>query len=335
LKRTPLLYLFAAFFLGLSVVIILSRDADAADTDIQKNTPKVIHISSYDNSYSWNYNIVKEIHSIMNEHNIDVQTFYLDSHHLSPEQLIKRGKKFRDIILQEKPAAIIATDDAAAQYVIQPYFLDNKIPVVFAGVNWDASEYDLPASNTTGMIEINPTIELFSAMNRLVKKDMETVRIAFVGPETFTQRKNIHYETLLIGKDYNPSYLVRTFAEFKEAYIKAQQDSDYVYLGNLAGIEGWSNNSAREFMLNNTFKPTCGTIPTLAAETLLTFAKFPNEHADWAANTTLDIILNGKAPSDIPITKNTKAQIMLNTPLADKLKVDIPRDILELSVSVP
>ncbi len=36
-----------------------------------------------------------------------------------------------------KPDLIIATDDNASKYLITPYFVDSKTPVVFARLNWN------------------------------------------------------------------------------------------------------------------------------------------------------------------------------------------------------
>ena len=38
-----------------------------------------------------------------------------------------------------KPDVVIAADDNASKYLIEPYFKDAALPFVFCGVNWDAS----------------------------------------------------------------------------------------------------------------------------------------------------------------------------------------------------
>ena len=49
---------------------------------------------------------------------------------------------------------MIASDDNAQKYLVVPYLKGTQVPVIFNGVNWDASAYGFPTSNVTGMIEV-------------------------------------------------------------------------------------------------------------------------------------------------------------------------------------
>ena len=54
----------------------------------------------------------------------------------------------------------------------------------------------------------------------------------------------------------------------------------------------------------------------------------PSEYGEWAAKTALEI-LDGKAPSDIPLTQNKEGEIILNLDLAEKLDIAFDMNILK------
>src|SRR3989344_4725417 len=59
-----------------------------------------------------------------------------------------------------KPDVLMVSDDNAFKYIIVPFYKDVALPVVFSGLNWDASLYGAPYANTTGMIEISLTNQI-------------------------------------------------------------------------------------------------------------------------------------------------------------------------------
>ncbi len=63
------------------------------------------------------------------------------------------------------------------------------------------------------------------------------------------------------------------------------------------------------------------------------YAKLADEQGEWAAQTALKI-LSGTPPSQIPMAKNVKGQLYVNLPIADKLGIDIPADLLEAAETI-
>ena len=55
--------------------------------------------------------------------------------------------------------------------------------------------------------------------------------------------------------------------------------------------------------------------------------KVSEEQGEWAAETALEI-LAGKSPKEIPIVTNKEAKIYLNMPLAKRLGIQFPMELI-------
>jgi ABC-type uncharacterized transport system substrate-binding protein len=110
---------------------------------------------------------------------------------------------------------------------------------------------------------------------------------------------------------------VKTFADWKEAYKNMQNQVDILILGNKVAIPDFKDAEAAEWVMNYSKIPT-GTINDwMMPITMLSLAKVPEEMGIWGAQTALKI-LDGAAPSKIPVAKNEKGTLMLNVKLANK-----------------
>jgi hypothetical protein len=64
---------------------------------------------------------------------------------------------------------------------------DKALPVVFCGINWDATAYGFPCSNITGMLEVSPANSLLEYL----KKYAKGTTIGAIGPDNETYLKEI------------------------------------------------------------------------------------------------------------------------------------------------
>ena len=222
------------------------------------------------------------------------------------------------------PDVVIATDDNAQKYLVVPYLMEKEMPVIFAGVNWDASAYGFPTSNVTGMIEVELPVQLLDHLKNYAEGD-STV---YLTVDTETERKVADvYNDRFFNGELQIEY-VKTWEEMKEKYIALQQDVDIIFLGNNAGIDQWDDREAEKFFNENTTVPT-GTInPWLAPYTLITLGKQPEEQGVWAAEAAL-LIMNGTSVSEIPVAENKKGNLILNLDMAEKLDVVFPPSTLK------
>ena len=85
---------------------------------------------------------------------------------------------------------------------------------------------------------------------------------------------------------------------------------------------------ATKFALNNIKVPIGAVGKPIMCCSILGLVKMPSEYGEWAAKTALEI-LDGKAPSDIPLTQNKEGEIILNLDLAEKLDIAFDVNILK------
>ena len=66
----------------------------------------------------------------------------------------------------------------------------------------------------------------------------------------------------------------------------------------------------------------------MAPVALLSYAKVAEEQGAWSAEAALKI-LDGTAPTDIPVTKNEKGQLFVNTRIAKAMGLELPYQLLD------
>nr|WP_321403591.1 ABC transporter substrate binding protein [uncultured Desulfobacter sp.] len=287
---------------------------------------KIFFLDSYHKEYEWSTGIKNGLLSGLYETGIQLRTFYLNAKQkIDPECLKKTGQKAYDAIVQFQPDVVIASDDAAQKYVISPYLKGKNIPVVFCGVNWDASEYGYPAANITGMIEEEPIDRLISLLQQFAKGP----RLGYIAGNTLTQQKLVEF----YGKHYfrqreAPICLVDSMAEWKEAVLKLQKRADMLILHNYSGIQNWDSQEAARFMKTHNTLPTGSMLDFMSPYVIFVFERISEEQGGYAANTALRI-LDGTPASQIPIKKNILFRLILNLSMAESSKITIPYTLLK------
>jgi hypothetical protein len=222
---------------------------------------------------------------------------------------------------------ITVSDDPAAQYLVMPHLRDSTIPVVFCGLNWDASAYDLPYRNTTGMVEVSSIPQII----RLMRRTAHGPRLGFLSEDTDTKHKEIVYHKRLFGVTYDKAYFVRSYAEWKEAFLRAQHEVDMLMILGVGAIPDWDPADARHFAEEKTEIPSGTDFEWLTPVSLVGVVKSPEEQGRWAAQAALRI-LDGVQPSDIPVSYNREGELFFNARLAKKLGI---RESPSLARTVP
>ncbi len=126
----------------------------AADNDFAGK--KILYVDSYNEGWPWNDRIAAGIRKVLEGTGATLRIFYMDTKR-NPSEAFKKaaGARAKNFIDTYRPDVLIASDDNAVKYVVAPYYLNADLPIVFCGVNWDASIYGLPCRNVTGMVEVN------------------------------------------------------------------------------------------------------------------------------------------------------------------------------------
>lgn len=265
------------------------------------------------------------LRSILDKTEIEYRIIYMGTLGIADEEFKKNvALEAKKTIEQYKPDVVITFDDNAFKYIIMPYYKDSELPVVFAGIDWEVSSYGAPYSNTTGMISVALVPQMLGFLEEYAKGD----RIAWLGYDTPTARKQTQAYQDILGIDMS-TYYVNNFKEWQSMFLNLQIESDIIiHSGILTGMNDWDEDEAVKFVLKN-IKVPVGTVnvPIMSCS-VFGLVKIASEQGQWAAETALDII-DGKDPSDIPVTRNKEGKIIINLDLAEKLDIAFGAKVLK------
>ncbi len=331
----------------LSVLILFGCSAKSEKTAAEKkgvneikkrslSKKRVLYINSYHRGYEWSDRITETIMKVFNaklndDYSVDnsnsiveLKIICMDTKQNPSLQFKKAAAlKAKNVIDTWKPDAVIASDDNASAYLIGPYFKNKELPFVFCGINGSAEPYGFPCSNVTGMIEIQLIDQIIQVMRQYAEGD----RVAFLAGDNITNRK----EAIFFEKEFNlnlEKIFVSTFKNWKNEYLRLQNETDMLFLSNFVSIANMDKIEAEKIIRTETKIPSGNWDSWLASYTLITFATNPAEQGEWSAKTVLSI-LDGKSPAEIPIVKNKKAKVYLNMKLAEKLNIIFPEELIE------
>ena len=326
-----ILFIFFVYFIYVHRVLktdINSQKAQSSSLEISdaKLGKKVLYINSYHRGYEWSdglYNtIIKELNITINkkdsldfsESSVDFKSFHMDTkRNFSDSSIQQKVQEVRALIDSWKPDVVIASDDNVSKYVIVPHYKDSDIPFIFCGINWTVDEYGFPFTNVTGIISVHLVDQMLMKMKKIAKGS----RIGFLKGDNISSRKDVEaYEKYFRIK--LDSRLVKNFSEWKREYLKLQEESDMIILGNEASIENWDADKALDFINKHTKVPSATSDVWMRYYTLFTIPNSPTEQGEWSVQAAMDII-NGKSISEIPITRNRQSSQFINMKLAKKL----------------
>jgi ABC-type uncharacterized transport system substrate-binding protein len=301
--------------IALSILGICLFTATAFAGDV--NAKKVLFIDSYHFGYDWSDGVVDGVRQVLKETEAELRIFRMDTKRNQSEDFKRQAAlKAKALIESYQPDVVIASDDNASKYLIRPYFRDADLPIVFCGVNWDASVYGYPYANATGMVEVELLEPLVAQLRQLAKGD----KIGFLSIAGTTSEKDNAYHVEILGKPYDKTYYVMTYQEWKERFLQLQDEVDFLIIGNPQGLAGWDEKDFVRFAARHTRIPTGATIHWVKKFTLIGYMRVPQEQGRWAAGAALKI-LRGTPPSVIPMAQNRQGRLIINMRLAERLGV--------------
>ncbi len=278
---------------------------------------KILFIDSYHLGYDWSDGVVDGVREVLKDTEAELRIFRMDTKRNQSEDYQRRtALQAKALIESYRPDVVIASDDNASKYLIQPYYRDTDLPIVFCGVNWDASVYGYPYANATGMVEVELLKPLLAQLRQLAKGD----KIGFLTIGGTTSAKDNAYHAKILGKPYDKAYFVMTYEDWKERFLKLQDEVDFLIIGNPQGLSGWDEVDFVHFAARHTRIPTGATIPWVKKFTLMGYMRDPREQGRWAAGAALKI-LRGTPVSDIPMAQNREGKLIINMRLARRLGV--------------
>lgn len=286
--------------------------------------PRVLFIDSYHEGYEWSDGITAGIQRVVANADVDLRIHRMDTKRNKSEAYMQNAAlKAKALIEEYRPDVVIATDDNAQKYLVVPYYKDGPLPFVFAGVNWDASQYGYPASNVTGMVEVDSAVELVETLANL----SGGTTAGFLSSDTNTSKKVLKSYQEQLDIEFEEVALVGTYEAWKQAYLDLQNKVDMIIMYNNSGIDGWDKEDAARFATENAQVPSGATQSWMAPYVLLLFTKDAVEQGEYAAETALRI-LEGNSPGSMPITRNQRVLPQVNSEIARRLRINIPPELM-------
>ena len=317
-KRTTTVGIQGLAFLVLTAALLFAPQAGATEKK------KVFFIDSYHEGYEWSDGIVRGVRSVLGDA-VELKIHRMDTkNHPSEDFARNAGEETRQAIEAWGPDVVIAADDNASRHVVAPFYANTDLPVVFCGVNWDASTYGFPTKSVCGMEEV----ALIEPLLRQLKTYAKGERIGFLFSDTETARKEAGYIKQLFGVAFESEIYVSNYADWKEAYKKLQDAVDMFIIDSSSVIADWSDEDALDFVRAETRIPTGCTLDFMAPYALIGYTRVAEEQGEWAAAAALRI-LNGESPESIGVVQNKRGTLYVNLPVATKLGVMIPLNILK------
>lgn len=293
---------------------------------------EIVFVDSYHEGYPWSDGITAGIEEAIAGSGHNLTIFRMDTKRNKGDAFkAEASQKAVDLINEKNADVVIACDDNAAKFLIAPHLDGKGTPVVFCGVNWDASAYGFSSDSVTGMLEVASADELVAMLAPGAAGD----RVGFISSDVDSEHKNYEKITQKFGDQINvtESAFASNMEDFKAKYSDMQSKVDIVIFSNYAGIEGWDEVAAEEFILANTKVPTGSMQPFMQNFVTLVFGKVANEQGAWAGNAAMEI-LAGKSVSDIPVVHNKEGMIIVNAKLAEASQVELPAELVEIANAI-
>ena len=284
---------------------------------------RILYIDSYHAGYEWSDGITEGIKSVLPAKNIELKIFRMDTKRNADEAFKKKAAlEAKALIEAFNPAVVIASDDNASKYLIQPYYKNAKLPFVFCGVNHSGEAYGYPYNNVTGMVEVSPIPKLIYSLKHFNRSE----KIALLIGDSLTDHKDAESYAGMIVLPFDRIH-VGDFEKWTAEYIRIQNQYDIMIVGNNASVRGWDTEAASQVVMSKTKIPTGCDLDFMAPFAFLGYTKVAQEQGRWAAQTALRII-DGTPAAEIPMTKNVEGNLIINLKVAKAAGIKVPNSFL-------
>lgn len=320
-----LLLVGSALTLGCSPTTTAAVESDAPEeAELPYEGKKVLVVDSYHVGDEATDEVQAAIMSALAGSGVEIDYMYMDTKRNREEEFAAQAaQEVLERIEAFDPDVLIAAQDNVQESLVVPYLIGGDLPVIFNGVNWDASVYGFPADNVTGVVEVDLIGQVVSHLEAYA--DGESIGYLAVTSNTEVKTTDIYQERFFDGNlQVN---LVETYDEYKETFLSLQDEVDMLLLGNHAGIDEWSDEEMQAFFEQNTEIPTGGVRARTAPFALITIAKLNAEQGELAAEMLFQVF-DDTAVSDIPLTENKRGALYLNLAVAEQLDITFPPSLL-------
>jgi len=311
------------FIIWFSCLFVLACSAQAKEC---------VYINSYHAGYAWSDKIEAMVKDKL-KGACNIHVFRMDTkRHTSQAFGEQKALEAKALIERVKPDVVIASDDNASKYLVEPYYKNSSIPFVFCGINWTAEAYGYPYDNATGMIEVSPIKALLREARLAIGEVRQVAFIATKGVRT--DEKEFRWMSRMYAREgvtVIPFY-VTSMKTWMEAYNEAQA-SDFIVLNNIAGIADWDQEKVVGYVKNHADRLTVSTYDFMTPYTMLAMTKLAEEQGEWASDVALHL-LQGESPKNIPVVANRRYNLYINIGILEASSIKLPERVCFKAIKV-
>jgi len=291
---------------------------------------KVLVVMSYERDNPWVKEIQDGIEAVLAQV-AEISYFYMDTK-ADPAGGPAKAKQALAQFRALAPDGVIAADDNAQSMFVVPHLKGKgKVPVMFCGVNAEASAYGYPAANVSGILERGHLRESIAYVQQL-KPSIKT--ISFVtkdSPSGRAMKRQVMAEKASYSAHVEGVHLVMETGELRALGRQLRDKSDAILIDSLEGVlDAAGRPLANQQVLDVLFATFQG--PIVGANryhveqgALTAVIKTGQEQGRTAADMLLKA-LRGTPFSSLPVTRNHGGRRIINVNTMEKLGLK-PRPI--------
>ncbi|MEW8692918.1 MAG: ABC transporter substrate binding protein [Candidatus Thiodiazotropha endolucinida] len=245
----------------------------------------------------------------------------------------EKAKQARALYERLQPDGVITVDDNAQSMFVVPY-LKNKVdtPIMFCGVNGDASDYGYPNNHISGTLERGHIRESIAFLKQLLPDFKNLCFIAKASPSGEALRKQVDGEKSTYIVPVGRFDLVTKVEQLREIAGGLGKQCGAFYMDSLEGIvddqdKPMVNRKILDFFKSLYSGPIIGGNRYHVEDGAVSaVVKTGQEQGEIAANMLLQT-LQGRPVSDLPVARNYKGRRYINVNSLQSLGIQ-PRPIV-------
>jgi len=301
--------------------------------------PRVLILQSYSSDYVWTKTINKGIEESLRSLKITFETQYMDAmRDPDPDHLRARAKDLLALIEARKPQVVIAVDDAAQSYLVEPFLKGRDAPqVIFCGVNAPLTLYGFPAANVSGVRERWHFRDGFALLKKIRPELHSVVLLSDDSQSAGYVLKDLYADQ----KQAGPFALrlkvvkVHTYQQWQRMVQLHQRRSDSLALGLYHSLVDEKTGKQVPPNVVSAWNNATIHVPTLG------FADYAKEHGQLcgilesgeeqgylAGSMARQVLERGLRAGELPVRINQKGIVLLNLKTAERLGIVIPFEII-------
>jgi ABC-type uncharacterized transport system substrate-binding protein len=330
---SPLKKIAAAIFVCL---LAAAGTSAAKEAEGQKPTFRILYIMSYHSPWRWTDGQLEGFKSGLGNVSAEYRIFQMDAkRNSSAEQLEAKGREARVLIEEWKPDLVYTSDDEAQLYVVKHY-IDSDLPFVFSGVNKVPETYGFTGSkNVTGVVEHEHFVESVKLLQAIVP-GAKKLAVVFDEAAMWPQVQNRMKERVvqLPGVEFTFWDTIKTFEEYKQKIAKYQTKADAIALIGVFNFKGEDGRNVHyqevlRWTAENSRLPDFSYwIDRIHYGTLASVTVSEREQGLAAGRIARAILVDGKSPSNIPMTPTAKGLPVISLARANKLGIKVKSGLL-------